>query len=241
MKNPLREARLAIRAWRGHIHNERARRGPAPEQRRRITDAFHRLYYDGHRSGTTWGDTWWLGVRTEKCPLDLWIYQEMIFTLRPDVIVETGTRFGGSALFLASMCDLVGNGSVVSVDIEAMADRPVHPRIEYLTGSSVAPDIVRAVQQRIPSGARVLVVLDSDHSADHVRLELEAYAPLVTRGSYLIVEDTNLGGNPIGADFGPGPMAAVKEFLARHAEFCADPAKEKFLLTFSPGGYLRRT
>ena len=85
-----------------------------------------------------------------------------------------------------------------------------------------------------------MVILDSDHNRDHVLKEMELYSPLVTRGSYLVVEDTNINGNPVLADFGPGPAEAVREFLQHHNEFEVDRNMEKFYMTFSPGGYLRR-
>ena len=145
-----------------------------------VIDRFTEAYYDGALFGETRSDTYWLGVRTDKNPLDLWIYQEMLHELRPDLIVETGTAFGGSALYLASMCDLLGHGKVVTVDIIEQAGRPEHPRLEYLTGSSIASEMVDEVKRRIEPGSTTLVVLDSNHKRDHVLEELRLYAPLVT-------------------------------------------------------------
>jgi cephalosporin hydroxylase len=175
-----------------------------------------------------------------KCPLDLWIYQEILFERRPGLIVETGTYYGGSALFLASMLDLIGSGRVISIDTGWDPNPPAHPRIEYRTGSSVAPEIVDGVREAVQPGERVMVILDSDHSRDHVLAELRAYSPLVTPGDYLVVEDTNINGNPVKPDFGPGPREAVEEFLAQNGDFDVDDSREKFFMTFSPGGYLRR-
>jgi cephalosporin hydroxylase len=198
------------------------------------------LYYEDGREGRTWRDTYFLGVPLRKNPLDLWIYQELLSELRPDLIVETGTLFGGSAYFLARMCDLLEHGSIVSVDIKERPDRPQHPRVTYLTGSSTSPGIVAEVSRRAAESERVLIVLDSDHRRDHVLAELRAYAPLVTTGSYLIVEDTNVNGHPVWSDFGPGPMEAVEAFLAEAPEFEVDTAREKFLFSANPRGYLRR-
>ena len=204
-----------------------------------IVDRFHRLYYDsGER---TWRNTYFLGVRTAKCPLDLWIYQELLVELRPDLIVECGTAWGGSALYLATICDLVGTGDIVTVDIAEDPERPRHPRITYVTGSSTDPAIVDQVRRRAASAERVLVLLDSDHRARHVAGELAAYAPLVTSGSYLVVEDTNVNGHPVLGDFGPGPWEAVDAFLPDHPEFTVDRSREKFFLTFNPRGFLRRS
>jgi cephalosporin hydroxylase len=210
---------------------------------RRITaavDAFHARYYDAELTGGTWRATSWLGVPTQKCPLDLWVYQEILHEVRPDVIVESGTARGGSALFLAGVCDALGGGRVLTIDRDELPGRPAHPRIQYLRGDSVAPDVVAAVRAAVAAGERVMVILDSDHRREHVRAELAAYAGLVTPGSYCVVEDTNLNGHPVRPDFGPGPMEAVHEFLAAHPEFAADRGREKLLMTFNPHGYLRR-
>jgi cephalosporin hydroxylase len=205
---------------------------------KRIAREFHRLYYNS--GSRTWSNTFWLGTRAQKCPLDLWIYQELLHELRPSVIVETGTAEGGSALFLASVCDLLGHGSIVSVDIVAQPGRPAHERITYLTGSSTAPEIRTRVEELVGDKAPVLVILDSNHERDHVLEELRIYAPLVTPGSFVIVEDTNVNGHPVLPDFGPGPMEAVDEFLRSIDEFSVDWRREKFFLTFNPSGYLQR-
>lgn len=206
-----------------------------------IIDDFHRLYYDtGLQRRGTWTSTFWRGVAVEKCPLDLHIYQEIIHEVRPGLIIETGTKHGGSALFLADMCELVGNGCVVSIDIAPDAELPEHPRLTYALGSSTDPAIVQSVRCWLACDGPVLVILDSDHGKEHVLAEMRAYAPLVTVGSYLIVEDGNIGGHPVSPGHGAGPWEAVAEFLAEHPEFAADREREKLLLTFNPGGYLRR-
>jgi cephalosporin hydroxylase len=181
----------------------------------------------------------WLGSQALKNPLDLWVYQEIVFETRPELIVETGTYRGGSALYLASICDLLGSGDVLSIDIEPMReDYPEHPRITYLTGrSSTHPDVLADVRSRA-EGRRTMIVLDSDHSQAHVEAELEAYAPIVPVGCYLIVEDSNIG--QIRKDLLPGPLQAVEAFLTKTDEFEIDREREKFLITFNPGGYLRR-
>jgi cephalosporin hydroxylase len=204
------------------------------------TDRFHRLYYDAHLQRKTWADTRWFGVPLAKCPLDLWVYQEIIVETRPDLVVETGTFEGGSALFFASLFDLVGNGRVVTVDIEPREGRPAHERITYLTGSSTAPEMVDEIRGHAAAAGVVFVVLDSDHRREHVLAELQAYADVVTPGSYLVVEDTNVNGHPVAPEFGPGPMEAVERFLETDERFVVDRSREKFLLTFNPGGFLRR-
>lgn len=201
-------------------------------------EAFHSLYYD--REEQTWRNTRWLGVPILKCPLDLWIYQELVAELRPDVIVECGTYGGGSALFLASMCDLVRHGRVVTIDVAVHQGRPTHPRITYLHGSSTDPAVLDAVRSEVSGAGTVMVILDSDHRQPHVSEELRCYSPLVTTGSYLVVEDTNINGHPVLHDFGPGPREALDAFLAGTDEFEVDDGREKFFLSFNPGGYLRR-
>jgi cephalosporin hydroxylase len=215
-----------------------------PETQRQIVDEFHKLYYDAAVYGGTWQNTYWLGVPTSKCPLDLWVYQEMLFELRPDVVVECGTFNGGSALYLASLLDVLGHGRVITIDIEPNPARPPHDRITYLSGSTTSPEVVaqvrRLVAESTGSSPTVMVLLDSDHSQDHVAAELREYSPLVTPGSYVVVEDTNVNGHPVFADHGPGPMEAVDAFVSGTDEFVVDTEREKFLLTFNPRGYLRR-
>jgi cephalosporin hydroxylase len=206
--------------------------------RDRTVETFHRVYYDA--DDTTWKQTFWLGVTVRKCALDLWTYQEILAETRPDLVVETGTYLGGSALYLASICDLLGHGKIVTIDISAPPGRPRHRRITYLQGSSVDPDIVVRIEQRARRAKRVMVILDSNHSREHVLQELEAYAPLVTPGCYLVVEDTNVNGHPVLPEHGPGPMEAVTAFLETTDAFEVDRSREKLLLTFNPSGYLRR-
>jgi cephalosporin hydroxylase len=183
--------------------------------------------------------TYWLGVPIQKSPLDCWVYQELIHELRPDLIVETGTDLGGSALFLASICDAVGHGRVITIDIRAAA-RVTHPRITFLVGDSTSAEILGQVRRAAADAGRVLVILDSDHHAPHVARELRAYREFVTPGSYLVVEDTNVNGHPVMPEHGPGPYEAVQEFVREDREFQVDRSREKFLLTYFPNGFLKR-
>ena len=200
-------------------------------------DDFHRLYYDSK----VYRQTFWRGFETQKCPLDLWIYQEILHELRPDVIVETGTFSGGSAYYLASLFDLFGGGRVITVDLEPQPNLPVHPRITYIAGlSSTSPEAVTRVKGLIKDGERVMVILDSDHSRDHVLDELRIYGKMVTPGQYLIVEDTNINGHPALPKFGPGPMEALDVYLKESDGFELDSGREKFYMTFNPRGYLKR-
>ena len=203
-----------------------------------ITNRFHKLYY--YRRAQTWRNTRWLGTDVLKCPLDLWIYQELIHELQPDWIVETGTAFGGSASYLASLCDVLGHGQVLSIDPVERAGRPQHPRIQYLRGLSTDAGVLAHVARAISDARAVLVLLDSDHSYANVLAELRAYHGFVTPGSYCVVEDGNVGGHPVAREFGAGPLEAVRAFQAENDSFEIDRTREKFYLTFNPSGYLRR-
>ncbi len=208
-----------------------------PKLKKSITDQFHTLFYDSR----IWRTIFWLGIPTAKCPLDLWIYQEIFFEVKPDIIIECGTSFGGSALYFASICDLIDNGKVITIDIEDKEGRPKHKRITYLLGSSTSEDIVEKVTALIRNEEKVLVILDSDHTKQHVLSELGIYSKFVSKGSYLIVEDSNINGHPVSPEFGPGPMEAINEFLKENKDFISDRSKEKFYLTFNPKGYLLKT
>ncbi len=211
----------------------------SPEQ---VVAEFTKLYF---ATGVHY-QTRWLGVPTLQNPCDMWMLQQIITEIKPDFILETGTYKGGGALFLASILRLVnGQGKVLTVDIEpqvTLASRyPVfNDAVEVFTGSSVSEDVVKAIAKRV-EGARVMVILDSDHAKSHVLNELEIYSRFVSVHSYLVVEDTAHNGHPLPHDYdGGGPMQAVREFLLRHKNFVPDQTRERFLLTFFPQGYLKR-
>jgi cephalosporin hydroxylase len=206
---------------------------------RRLDDAAVARAHDVLYLSDAWIHATWLGAQSLKNPLDLWVYQEIMFETKPELVVETGTYRGGSALYLASICELVGSGEVVSIDVEPTRDDyPSHPRLTYLGGrSSTDAAVVEEVRQRA-GGQPILVILDSDHSQAHVEAELAAYAPMVPVGCYVIVEDSNIG--RIRKDLMPGPLQAIETFLASTDEFVVDREREKFLITFNPSGYLRR-
>lgn len=206
-----------------------------------VVRQFHELYY--RRWLAQGADTIrlsWFGYEILKCPLDLWVYQELLVRTRPDFVIETGTWFGGSALYFAMVLDLIGSGHVITIDVAVKPNQPQHSRISYLTGSSVDAAVVAQVREVVGS-QRAMVVLDSNHSAAHVYNEMVLYSPLVQTGDYMIVEDTNVNGHPAYADFGPGPMEAVNKFLSVNDEFVVDQRCERFLMTLNPKGYLRRT
>lgn len=205
-----------------------------------IKQDFHEMYYDSD----VWnGSTKFLGLTIGKNPMDLWMYQEIIFRVKPRVIIETGTCYGGTTAWMMYCQKLSGieNGMVITMDIEQKVTFKL-PEITQIIGSSTHPNAMYTCLDIIKRlGGSVMVVLDSDHSKENVLAELEMYAKFVTPGSYLIVEDTNVNGNPVLPNFGPGPMEALEEWLPDHMdEFEVDKGCEKFMLTFNPGGYLRR-
>ncbi|RMG18336.1 MAG: hypothetical protein D6731_02295 [Planctomycetota bacterium] len=203
-------------------------------------DEFHRLFY----ASSGWRKGRWQGVPLLKNPLDLFLYQELLWRLRPLRVVELGAHRGGSALYFAHLFDLLGGeGRVISVSIDDAWDERVrgHPRITTIAGDSVDPEVVAEVHRRVPAGSPCLVVLDSDHSRDHVLAELRAYADLPAPGHYLVVEDGNINGHPVRPDHGPGPWEAVDDFLAEDERFVLDRDLERrFLFSFACHGFLRR-
>lgn len=215
-----------------------------------VLKEFHQLYYGEENRSPILNSTKWMGVGIVKCPLDLHSYQEIMFETKPDVIIETGTLHGGSALWFANMMELMNlSPGVISIDIhgDTIPPRPQHEKIVYLTGSSVSKEIIESVESYISSATdilrrapRVMVVLDSDHRANHVYQELQLYSSLVTPGCYLIVEDSNIGGHPVLSGWGAGPMEAMESWLPGHPEFERDAYRERFLLTMNPMGYLKK-
>ena len=212
----------------------------------------------------------WLGRPVIQYPQDIVAMQELVWQVKPDLIIETGIAHGGSLAFSASMlalldyCDAAGSGltldparpgrKVLGVDIDirthnraAIDAHPMANRIEMIQGSSIAPEVIEQVGAVAASCSRVLVCLDSSHTHDHVLAELEAYAPLVTPTSYCVVFDTFIEDMP--ADmfpdrpWGPGnnPKTAVWEYLKTHPEFEIDQSiPHKLLITVAPDGYLKR-
>lgn len=183
----------------------------------------------------------WLGAPIWQNVLDLWTIQEVIADVRPALLVEIGTNRGGSALFYAQLMDLLGSGRVLTIDIERQHDVE-HPRIEFVLGSSTDAAVVeRARQAAAEADGPVMVILDGDHSRDHVAAELELYGPLVTPGSYLLSQDGVIDRLWLFSETQPGPLPANEDFLRRHPEFEYDAERnERFLITHHPLGWMRR-
>lgn len=203
-----------------------------------VSDRFHALFYDSFMFDKTWGESRWLGTHVKKCPFDLWVYQEILYQIQPDLIIECGTYKGGSAYYMASLCDLIGKGKIISIDIIDVPEKPKHPRIEYLSGSTLSEEIICIIEREVKNMQTVIVLLDDDHSKDHVLKELRVYSKFVTKGSYLIVEDSNINSHPVNPEFGPGPYEAIEDFLKENSLFIIDKSREKFYVSFNPNGFL---
>jgi cephalosporin hydroxylase len=206
-----------------------------------LVDQFRLVYF----TTLVWEKTTWLGVHSYQTPTDNWMMQEIMTEVEPDFVIETGTRNGGTALYYASILTLLGtDGRVITVDItpkvdEAEKRKIFRDRVQVVTGDSVAPAVVDPIRKQV-EGKKVLVTLDSLHTKEHVLKEMERYGPMVSVGSYLVVQDTISNGHPALPDFGPGPQEAVDEFLKTHKEFEIDHSRERFLLTFYPNGFLKK-
>ena len=202
----------------------------------------------------------WMGRPIIQLPEDVLRLQELVTEAQPDVIVETGVAHGGSLVLYASLCRAAGRGRVIGVDIEirphnrtAIESHPLAPLITLVEGSSTAADTVAQVKALIAADERVMVVLDSDHSRDHVRAELEAYAPLVGEGSFVVAMDgimERLTGAPrTSSDWSwNNPGRAVQDFVDEHPEFSVVEPPFPFnegavteRVTYFPGGILQRT
>jgi len=206
---------------------------------------------DEHDYSYVWN---WLGLPIIQMPTDIVAMQEIIWEARPQVIVETGVARGGSVVLHSSMLELIGEGHVVAVDIDirahnrmAIESHPLAHRIRLIEGGSVDPATLAQVRDEIGEAARVMVVLDSNHTHEHVLQELRCYSPMVTAGQFIVVADTMVERLPPQKHrprpWGPGdnPATAVTQFLAETSDFEPDPfVNGKLLMSSSPGGYLRR-
>lgn len=199
----------------------------------------------------------WMGVPIIQMPADVLATQEVIWATKPDIIIETGVARGGSVLFMASLLELIGKGQVIGVDIDIRAhnrasieQHPMSKRVTLIEGGSVDDDTLARVRAAIPAGARVMVVLDSDHSRDHVLAECKAYGQLVTPGCYMVVADTMIGHVEASEapqkrskiwSKGDEPLSALRQYLAESDFFEVDEVLNgKLVLSSSPGGYIRR-
>ena len=208
-----------------------------------VTEEYHKWYY-----GTLVQErTSWLGVKCWKSVSDMWNYQEILTELKPSLLVEFGTRHGGSALYFATVLRQLGHPfTVLSVDITHGGLNPIarrDPDIEFVESSSTAPDVARRIAElREEFPGPVFAICDSDHSRDHVLAEMKLLRPLLVSGDFLVVEDSNVNGHPVLPGFGPGPYEAIEAYEAEFPDDYRHDQKreEKFGWTFSTNGFLIR-
>ena len=201
----------------------------------------------------------WMGIPIIQCPQDIIAMQEIIWQVKPDLIIETGIAHGGSLIFSASMLELLAicggpvDGEVLGIDIEirphnrkAIEEHPMFRRISMIEGDSTAGEIIAKVHEKAKGHQSILVCLDSNHTHQHVLKELRAYTPLVTKGSYCVVFDTIIEFMPKGSfpnrpwDVGNNPWTAVHEYLKETNRFEIDAdIPKKLLITVAPDGYLK--
>jgi cephalosporin hydroxylase len=218
-----------------------------------------RSWMDAANSGKYSYHFEWMGRPIIQYPQDILAMQQIIWEVKPDLIIETGIAHGGSLIFSASMLELIASctgieGEVLGIDIDirahnrkAIEEHPMYKRISMIQGSSIAPEIIAQVKEKAKGKKRILVCLDSNHTHDHVLSELEAYAQLTTTGSYCVVMDTVIEDMPSDMfpdrPWGPGnnPKTAVWEYLKTHPEFEINKdIDHKLLISVAPDGYLKR-
>lgn len=196
----------------------------------------------------------WMGRPIIQYPQDMIAMQELIWQIKPDLIIETGIAHGGSLIYYASLLELIGQGEVLGIDIDIrehnrkeIESHPMFKRIRMIQGSSVSEETALEVRKAAMGKQRVLVCLDSNHTHEHVLRELELYAPLVTTGSYIVVFDTIVEHMPDNYlpdrawSRGDNPKTAVHEFLQHNEDFVVDEAIDhQLMISVAPGGYLKR-
>ncbi len=198
----------------------------------------------------------WMGRPIIQYPQDMIAMQEIIWSIQPDLIIETGIAHGGSLIYYASLLELIGKGEVLGIDIdirqhnrEAIEKHPMYKRISMIQGSAIDPEVVLKVKEHTVGKKTVLVVLDSNHTHEHVLAELEMYSPFVSTGSYIVAFDTiveklpdnYMPGHIRPWGIGDNPMTAVKAFIKENPQFEIDTAiNNKLLISVAPDGYLKR-
>ena len=195
----------------------------------------------------------WMGRPIIQYPQDMIAMQELIWEIKPDLIIETGIAHGGSLIYYASIMELIGKGEILGIDIDirdhnkqAIEAHPMYKRISMIQGSALDPAIIEKVKEKASGKQTVMVSLDSNHTHDHVLEELKLYSPFVTLNSYLVVFDTVIEDMPQGMydrpwDKGNNPKTAVQEFFKINKNFEIDHSIDnKLLISVAPGGYLKR-
>jgi cephalosporin hydroxylase len=234
------------------FESDKRKNAQAQSADKNLADVAHEFIVRSDKYG--YGYQWtWLGLPIIQMPQDILLTQEIIWECKPDVIIETGVAWGGSVVLYASILQLIGKGNVVAVDVNLMDHVTAQimgysfsNRINLYKGSSVDPSIVSRIKSHIEPGQSVMVLLDSSHTHEHVLAELKLYAPLITKGQFLIVSDTVVDDIPPQGHrprpWGPGnnPKTALVSYLKSTDRFVVDGyLNSKLMLTYSPGGYCR--
>lgn len=208
-------------------------------------DKYHKMY----ENERIWEKNSWMGIPCWKLPMDMIVLQELIFKTKPEFIIETGTAYGGSALFYASICELIGKGEVISIDIDSkkllsnkLGKFAWEDRITWMNGDSLDYKTLEMVKKATKDSKNCMVILDSWHSKEHVYREMLMYSKYVKKDGYMIVEDSHAAGNPVPWVYDDeGPMGAIVQWIHSYSdEWEIDKECEKHLMTFNPNGYLRR-
>ncbi len=218
-----------------------------------LKQAAHTFNVESNRAKYSYNFTW-MGRPIIQYPQDIIAMQELIWEIKPDLIIETGIAHGGSIIYYASLLELIGKGEVLGIDIDIrehnkkkIEEHPMYKRIHMLEGSSVSEEMLEKVKSFVEGKQTILVCLDSNHTHEHVLRELNFYAPFVTPGSYIVVFDTIVEDLPERYlpdrywSIGNNPKTAVREFLKQNSNFEIDKAMDnKLLISVNPDGYLKR-
>jgi len=194
----------------------------------------------------------WLGIPIIQTPEDMILMQELIFKIKPDIIIETGIAHGGSLIYYASLLELLGKGKVIGVDIEirghnrkVLERHPMFKRIELIEGSSISEETIEKIRKMVPKDSKVIVCLDSNHTKNHVLKELQLYHGFVNLGSYIVVFDTITSkiaelGACEKSYINNSPKEALEDFLKVNGNFEIDKYYNKLYISYSPNGFLKR-
>ncbi|MGZ3852775.1 MAG: cephalosporin hydroxylase family protein [Flavisolibacter sp.] len=243
MNNPIQE-----------FINEREQRIHSNGENEDLKNAAEQFNIESNKAQYSYNFTW-MGRPIIQYPQDIIAMQEIIWQIKPDLIIETGIAHGGSLIYYASLLELIGNGGVLGIDIdirkhnkEEIEKHPMFKRIKMIEGSSIDEKTVEIVKQQARDKKKIIVCLDSNHTHDHVLQELELYSPFVSAGSYIVVFDTIVEFLPEGYfkyqrpwGVGNNPLTSVKTFLQKNKNFIIDTAIDnKLLVSVAPSGYLKR-
>lgn len=215
---------------------------PMSKQYRKLFNMRIRDWMEYHHTEIVFKQSYWMGKKVLKNPMDAWIYQEILHEVKPDFVIEIGSDVGGSTLYFAHLLDIIGKGKVISVDISRDNYDVAHERIVEVTGNSSSPQLFAQVCE-LCQDKQVVVIHDGDHTKEQVLKDMNLYSRLVGVGSYLIIED---GINDLFrpfeelGSFEEGPMAAALEFINENPHFQIDKSRERYIMTYNPNGFLKR-